>query len=162
DRAVAAREQRRQSARGDFEAWLAAEGGQSLDNQVPGDGLILHLPLDAGADSAVTNAYDPSKSVSTTGQITWVPDGRLGPAPVITAGRTFELGALGDFERDQDFSYGAWIRAASDSVSGAIIARMDEQAGYRGWDLWQQGRSVAVHIIDSWADNALKVTTTQA
>jgi hypothetical protein len=162
EQAIAAREQRKNSARGDFETWLAGDPTQTLDAQVPAEGLIVHLPLNGGAGSAVANACDPSQTVSTTGEVAWVDDGKLGPAPVVKAGGTFELGGLGDFEKDRGFSYGAWIRAAGDSGTGGIIARMDEQAGYRGWDLWQQGRSVAVHIIDSWADNALKVTTSEA
>jgi hypothetical protein len=36
---------------------------------------------------------------------------------------------------------------------------MDEKNGYRGWDLWQQDRNLAVHIVDKWPDNAMKVET---
>src|SRR5690606_10333789 len=161
EQAVAAREQRKQSARGDFESWLAGEAGQSLGSQGPAEGLLVHLPLDRGADTTLANACDPTHPVTTTGEVAWVEDGKLGPAPVMKAGATFELGGLGDFEKDQSFSYGAWVRIGNENASAGIIARMDEQGGYRGWDLWQQGRSVAVHIIDAWADNALKVTTTQ-
>jgi hypothetical protein len=158
--ATAAREERKLSARGDFESWLAGDPGQTLEAQVPAEGLTVHLPLNGGAGSEV-NAAEPSQAINTTGEVTWVPDGKLGPAPQLKAGGTFELGASGDFEKDQSFSYGAWVRISNENASAAIIARMDEQAAYRGWDLWQQGRSLAVHLIDAWADNALKVTTTQ-
>lgn len=36
---------------------------------------------------------------------------------------------------------------------------IDEKGGYRGWDLWQNDRALAVHIIDSWPDNGMKVVT---
>ncbi len=75
------------------------------------------------------------------------------------AGATFDLGELGDFEKNQRFSYGAWIKPARNGQFGGIIARMDEKGGYRGWDLWIQDRSLAVHIIDTWPDNAIKVET---
>ncbi len=74
-------------------------------------------------------------------------------------GSTFELGGLGDFEKDEAFSYGCWIRAASSEASGGILARMDEKNDYRGWDLWQQGRAIGVHMIDTWPENGLKVVT---
>ena len=159
--ATEARNQRRKTARADFNEWLAAVTPDSLDADVPGEGLLVHLPLDEGSDGDVANVCDPAQAVTSTGQVKWIPDGKLGSAPVMKAGGTFHLGELGDFERDEGFSYGAWIRPGSDSASGGIIARMDEQQSYRGWDLWQQGRNLGVHIIDTWSDNAIKVTTRQ-
>ena len=94
-----------------------------------------------------------------TGNVNWIPDGKLGPAPVMKLGGTFELGDFGDFERDQEFSYGAWIKASRNGVYGGIIARMDEKAGYRGWDLWLNDLALSVHLVESWPDNAIKVTT---
>ncbi|HET6424183.1 MAG TPA: DUF1553 domain-containing protein, partial [Planctomycetaceae bacterium] len=43
--------------------------------------------------------------------------------------------------------------------SGSILARMDEGNGYRGWDLWIEGRRVATHIVHKWQDDALKVVS---
>ncbi|MEX1040914.1 MAG: DUF1553 domain-containing protein, partial [Pirellulaceae bacterium] len=42
---------------------------------------------------------------------------------------------------------------------GAPIARMDDGQAYRGFDLYTAGGKVAVHIINTWPSNALKVTT---
>ncbi|MFN9753975.1 MAG: DUF1553 domain-containing protein, partial [bacterium] len=96
------------------------------------------------------------------GQISWTPGGKLGPAPVIKSGSTFEVSDAGDFELNQKFSYGAWVKAGRNGVFGAIMSRMDEKNGYRGWDLWQSDRGVSVHIIDKWESNAIKVTTRDA
>jgi len=46
-------------------------------------------------------------------------------------------------------------------LNEAIIARMDQVNSHRGWDLWQSGTSLSVHIIDTWDGNALKVSTQQ-
>ncbi|MCB1076602.1 MAG: DUF1553 domain-containing protein, partial [Verrucomicrobiae bacterium] len=70
-----------------------------------------------------------------------------------------DLGSHGDFEKNQAFSYGAWVKAAKAEGSSAILARMDEKAGYRGWDLWQEGRNVAAHLIDEFPAKAIKVVT---
>jgi mono/diheme cytochrome c family protein len=160
--ATANRDERRKTARVGFEQWLAGTTPQSLDKQPRADELIVHVPLNEGSGSEVSSTCESPAKFKAAGEVTWIPDGKLGSAPVMKAGSTFDLGSLGDFEKDQAFSYGAWIKAGSDSLSAGIIARMDEKHNYRGWDLWQQGSSVGVHIIDSWPDNALKVVTRNA
>ena len=153
------RDQRKVEARKEFEQWLASAKPEALDHDVPGNGLVVHLPLNEGTGSEVTGTCVPQTAIKATGPITWAPDGKLGPAPIMNRNSTFELGALGDYEKNQAFSYGAWIKAGKVGVTGGIIARMDENNGYRGWDLWQQDRSLAVHIVDKWPDNAFRVET---
>jgi Protein of unknown function (DUF1553)/Protein of unknown function (DUF1549)/Concanavalin A-like lectin/glucanases superfamily/Planctomycete cytochrome C len=70
-----------------------------------------------------------------------------------------ELADLGDFEKDQAFSYGLWVRPSKANLNGALLARMDEGMDYRGWDLWIEGGKVAAHIIHKWPDDAMKVTS---
>ena len=154
-----ARKQRKQQARGDFDRWLASAKPESLDEDVPCDGLVAHVPLNEGSGSEVNGVCGAPMKFKATGEVAWRPDGKLGPAPVLKAGATFDLGDLGDYEKNQKFSYGAWVKAGRNGVFGGIIARMDEKNGYRGWDLWQQDRNIAVHIVDKWPDNALKVET---
>jgi len=160
--ATANRDKRKENARGEFEQWLASANIESLDEALPVEGLVVHVPLNEGTGNETANACNSSEPFKATGEVTWTSDGKLGPAPVMKLGGTFDLGMLGDFEKDQSFSYGAWIKAGSDGINGGIIARMDENGDYRGWDLWQQGRFVAAHIIDSWPENALKVVTSNA
>jgi hypothetical protein len=38
---------------------------------------------------------------------------------------------------------------------------MDDQQGFRGWDLWMEGGRVGAHIIHHWDDDALKVVSAQ-
>jgi mono/diheme cytochrome c family protein len=160
--AQAQRDQRRKDGVKDFNAWLASAKPEHLDEDVPHDGLVAHLPLNEGAGSVVANVCGGSPEVKTTGEISWSPDGKLGPAPVIKRGGTFDLGGVGNFETKQKFSYGAWVKAGRNGVFGAIMAKMDEKNGYRGWDLWQSDRAVSVHIIDKFPSNAIKVSTRDA
>ncbi len=74
------------------------------------------------------------------------------------AGGYVEVGDIGNFERDTQFSVSTWVKPAKSS-SGAIIARMDSPNGHRGYDLFLQGGSIAMHIINTWPTNAVKVTT---
>ena len=123
------------------------------------DQLAVHLPLNEGAGNEAVNLCGSPDRIRAIGKVTWTANGKLGPAPVMKPGGTFELGELGDFEIDASFSDGAWIKAGRNGVFGGIIARMDEKDGYRGWDLWQNDRAVSVHLVDSWPDNAIKVST---
>src|SRR5262249_55306069 len=62
-----------------------------------------------------------------------------------------------DLEKDQAFSFGAWVKLPGRVSYGAIFARLDDQHDYRGWDLWVQNNRVGTHIIHKWPDDALKV-----
>jgi hypothetical protein len=57
------------------------------------------------------------------------------------------------------FSYGGWIRPEGD---GAYLSKMDDRAGYCGYDLLVSGNKVAVHLVSSWPADALKVVTRTA
>ncbi|MCA9048404.1 MAG: DUF1549 domain-containing protein, partial [Planctomycetaceae bacterium] len=160
--ASAKRNERRKAAQPEFEKWLTAATAESLDKALPQEGIVAHLPLNEGAGNAVTNTCAELQTVKASGDLAWTGDGRLGPAPVLKQGATLDLGELGDFERSQGFSYGAWVKTSKPDISAAIMARMDESADYRGWDLWTEGRNFAVHIIDKWPDNAFKVVTRDA
>ncbi|MEQ8784857.1 MAG: DUF1553 domain-containing protein [Pirellulaceae bacterium] len=156
--ATAKRDSRKKQARQDFDKWLATAKPEAIGDGPSAD-LLVHARLDEGAGKEAAAAGEGSPTIEATGEITWEKGGVFGPAPVIQAGATFELGDQGDFEIDQPFSYGAWVKPASADASAAIVARMDEKTAHRGWDLWQNGQSFSVHLIDSWPNNGIKVTT---
>ncbi|RBP41480.1 cytochrome c [Roseimicrobium gellanilyticum] len=160
--ATAARTDRKKTARPEFSQWLASAKPDTLDKDVPSEGIVAHVPLNEGTGNEVQAICGPPRTIKATGEISWAPDGKLGPAPILKSGSTFVLGEEGDFEQKQSFSYGAWIKAGRNGVFGGIIARMDEKAQYRGWDLFQADRGLAVHIVSDWPEDALKVSTRNA
>ena len=149
----------RKGAKPSFDQWLASAKPEDLDKDVPSKGIVAHVPLNEGVGSEVTGACGAPKKFKATGEVSWKPDGKLGPAPVMKAGGTFEIGDVGDFEKNHAFSYGAWVRAGRAGVFGGILARMDEKGDYRGWDLFQNDTKLSVHIVSKWPDDAIKVTT---
>ena len=153
------RDERKKAAGKNFSEWLASAKPEHLDKDVPTKGLQVHLPLNEGVGNDVTNVCGTPAKAKALGQISWTPGGKIGPAPVIKPGSTFEVSEAGDFELNQKFSSGAWIKAGRNGVFGAIMARMDEKNGYRGWDLWQNNRGLSVHLVDKWEENAIKVST---
>ncbi len=162
DEATGVRAERKKAARPEFEQWLASAKPDTLDKDVPSDGLVAHVPLNEGSGNEVQAICGPPRIIKATGEISWSPDGKLGPAPILKSGSTFVLGEEGDFTQKQAFSYGAWIKAGRNGVFGGIIARMDEKGQYRGWDLFQADRGLAVHIVSEWPKDALKVSTRNA
>jgi hypothetical protein len=142
-----------------FDQWLASATSEDISQDAPSKGLVAHLPLNEGVGSEVTGVCGATKTFKAAGVVSWKPDGKLGPAPVMKTGGTFDIGDTGSFEKNQPFSYGAWVRAGRAGVFGAIMARIDEKDGSRGWDLWQNDTKLSVHIISQWPDDALKVTT---
>ncbi|MEO8270309.1 MAG: DUF1549 domain-containing protein, partial [Aureliella sp.] len=158
--AVAVREQRKAQVGPQFEKWLTTLTPEAIGAGLPRDGLVAHFPMTEGTGNAISNELSPQTSYTATGDVTWSADGKLGPAPTVKAGATFELGELGNYERDHAFSFGAWIKAANKTSNGSVLARMDTGAAFRGWDLYQGSGTLAVHIIDAWPGNALKVVTT--
>ncbi|MCB1224920.1 MAG: DUF1553 domain-containing protein [Verrucomicrobiales bacterium] len=160
--AATQRDERRKAARPQFEQWLAQAKPSDLNQDVPSRDLAVHLPLNEGAGLEVSGTCRGPMTFQSTGPVSWTPDGKLGPAPIFKRGASFDLGAAGDFEKNQPFSYGGWIKVDRNGQTGGIISHMDEKGGYRGWDLWLQDRGLGVHIIDQWPGNALKVSTRNA
>lgn len=161
---IAAAEQERDAHKagvGDaFDAWLARMAPDTMPD-VSSEGLVTQLPLNDAQGDQPLNLVEGSLPAQATGPLQWAPEGKLGAAITLTQDATLALGDAGDFDKDQAFSYGAWVRSASPGASAGIIARMDVANNHRGWDLWQAGGKLSVHIIHSWPENALKVTSEQ-
>ena len=84
-------------------------------------------------------------------------------------GRSFKFDGKGEFldagqavalEATNAFSFGAW--AKFDPKGGAILSKMEDGPGFRGFDLLVEEGKLAVHLINTWPDNGLKVQTKDA
>ncbi len=138
-----------------FQEWLtkaSATVGEVLE--LPSD-LAAHFNLDETKGNQVANAVDAKHKGNVKGKSLWAA-GKIGGAFKCDGGNYVDLGAAGDFDNTQAFSYGAWIKPDK-GASGAPIARMNDKNDFRGYDLWIQNGSPGVHIINKWPTNALKV-----
>jgi mono/diheme cytochrome c family protein len=154
-------EARRKSARADFTKTLAALTPGVLSERVPADGLRLLAPLSEGTGSSTqVTTRGAWRQVELGAATTWEPGHVSSRAIVFRAGVKLDLPEAGDFDRDQAFSYGAWVRLPKNPPPGAVFARMmDDGNDYRGWDLWIENGKVGTHIIHKWPDDALKVVS---
>jgi hypothetical protein len=150
--------QLKEIARGEFTNWLARPDFTALKTNVAADALVLNAPLaDGGTNGANIFVGGAGQNLSFGTNATWQ-DGAVA-AQAFTTGKTPvpPLAGVGDFARDEAFSYTAWVKLDGD-VNGSLFARMQDTNGiFRGWDLWLEGGRPAIHILHSWPDNAIKV-----
>ncbi|HEV7223691.1 MAG TPA: DUF1553 domain-containing protein [Pirellulales bacterium] len=156
-------DERRKAARGEFDQWLAAASADSIAALVPSEGLKLHAKLSEGAGNTVTVVVDGQpRPIALADGIAWKPGHVAAQAFQSQPGAAIEVADAGDFEKDQPFSFGAWINVPRLDQSGSLFARMDDQHGYPGWDLWLENGRPATHLVRHWPDDALKVASNNA
>ena len=142
----------------DFAAWLTTATPDLFTAQLAASDAVLHVPLDE-PEGTVIHASTPSGKLETVASAgIAAEDGPVrGKSYRTAAGTTVAFPNSDGFERDQPFSYGAWVKIPKDSPSGSLFARMDDEQNYRGWDLYLEGGRVGAHLISQWPEDALKI-----
>jgi Protein of unknown function (DUF1553)/Protein of unknown function (DUF1549)/Planctomycete cytochrome C/Concanavalin A-like lectin/glucanases superfamily len=161
----AERDQLQQETRRRFDAWLSTATVDSWARELAQDlDPAQRLPLIGPAAEAVAGAGEragvttPLATPATA--VAWDASGPFGPATTVDRWSDLDgAAAFGAFTNDQPASVSAWVKVAEDAPEGAILGRMDDDAGCRGWNLWLQGGEFTVHVIHRWPDDALKVRT---
>ena len=153
---------RKKAARKDFTGWLAKPDGAALAAHPADDKLHFRAALDEGKGRTLHVQVDRrSQSIEASAELAWDAGHVAARALKVEGKATAQIAAAGDFEKDQALSFGAWVKLSGADRSGAIFARMDEQNGHRGWDLWAEKGRVGTHIIHQWEGDALKVVTSE-
>jgi hypothetical protein len=148
---------RREQAREAFAAFLAAATPESIRASLPQDTPLLRLPpATVNQGRAGVEILGKASELPLAEQARQVA-GPTGGSAILLEGKAAEIATAGDFEHDQPFSVGLWLRVPGIDSAYAVVARMDEPGQFRGWDVWIQGRRVAMHLIHSWPEDALKV-----
>ncbi len=149
---------RKQAARPAFDQWLATARPGPLHAETPHDGLHFHALLAEGSGSTVTVAVNgQQQQVTLAKPPTWQAGHVAASAFRVAPGAVVEVEQVGDFEKDQPFSVGAWVRVPRRNTTGAVVARVDDRAGFRGWDLWLEGDRLTMHLVHKFPEDALKV-----
>lgn len=152
----AEREQRRQVARGDYDAWVAGADKQTVVNQIPHEDLLLHAALQEGAGNTLKVTINGQLREVKAEGISWE-DGHVSSKACAARPGSITTTEAGDFDRTTKFTCSAWVKLSEADKSGAILARMNEDQDFRGWDLWLERGRVASHIVSKWPHNAIKV-----
>ncbi|MBC7808047.1 MAG: DUF1553 domain-containing protein, partial [Akkermansiaceae bacterium] len=150
---------RKETARPSFERWLSSANPATFAGTVPTKGLRLAVPLNEGAGASVVAVRDGvSASVVASAEPGWEAGQVAEKAFVRKGGSTVVLASDGDFENNQAFTCAVWVRVMP-GAGGAVIARMDDQNDFRGWDMWVENNRIGMHIISKWPSDAVKVVT---
>ena len=152
------RDARKQSARSEFENWVATAKPDSVEPPEPTESLVFQASLSEGQGKKLTYEWRGQPQTLELGtDLSWDNSQFGGRALKLSPGTKVVLPQVGDFDHGQPFSYGCWVKLPGTGTSGAVFARMDEGNNFRGWDLWVQGNQVGAHIINTWPTDALKV-----
>jgi mono/diheme cytochrome c family protein len=155
--AKAAVESRKAAAKPEFAAFLKAATPELVATSLPQDTPLVDVAFAEGGGASVkARLLGKETSLPLSATTTWQA-GPSGAAAVLLDGRAAEIAMAGDFEHDQAFSVSLWVRVPGNDSSYALVSRMDEDGAHRGWDVWVQGRRIAMHVVHSWPDDAMKV-----
>jgi hypothetical protein len=155
-------EAHKKAARTDFDRGAAGIRAEKIAAMIPSQELALYVPLNEGKGNAIRLLVDGKPSVATpAAKLAWAP-GHVAAKALVAGqpGTVVAIPDVGDFEKEQPFSYGVWLQLTKEGQTGAVLARMDDLNAYRGWDLWLDNGRPAAHIIHRWPDDALKVVAT--
>jgi cytochrome c553 len=154
-------DQRRESGRKDFAAWLS-NSPVIYSQKMPKDEPVFHALLDDNKPQTLkVSLRGQERELKLATNAAWQ-EGVLTAKAFTTGDQTTPVIAeVGDFAKDESFSYGVWVYPTKE-LTGALFARMDSTNADRGWDLLLQGGKPAAHLINKWPDDALKVIARQA
>jgi len=148
------------SARERFEARMLEDESVLLGSPPPSAGLVYQTELSGlGASGSIT--------VTAAGEAREIPaapspaiiDGPAGSPALRLAEPGLALPGVPALTADQAFSVGLWVNLENINQTGSLLARLDDSAGFRGFDLWFQGGFIGTHLVHSWADDAIKVVS---
>ena len=156
---------RRTAAMPSFKRWLQAlkKRRAVADGTIGPQDAVLHLSFEEWDGQLTPDSARRGRFARVRGKPEWV-DGRtfggLRLAGESFEGETFvDLADAGDFQRDQPFSYGGWVRV-DPGASGALLSRMSYEPVYRGYDLFvEPGGRISANLAHDMRDNAIGVTT---
>src|ERR1043165_3010251 len=154
-------EARKKSAQKEFDQWLAQAKASDIAAMVPSENLSLHAKLNEAQGKTINLSVDgKSRQMTLKTGFDWITTKGSPKAFTVQAtGEAVAIPDVGNFEKDQGFTIGGWVKIPRRGTVGALAARMDNTDSHRGWDLWIEQDRVGMHIINKWPDNALKVTT---
>ncbi|MEO5802849.1 MAG: DUF1553 domain-containing protein [Verrucomicrobiota bacterium] len=155
-------EKRRETGKSDFSLWLTNATSEMFSDKQPKDEPYFHALLDDHQTQSVNVTLRGEKrTVTLATNAAWQEGAVAGQAFTTSAQTTPTIADVGDLEKTNAFSFGAWVYLGK-GMDGAIFSRMDDTNAFRGWDFWIEGGKPGTHIVSKWPDDALKVVSTKA
>ncbi len=119
-------------------------------------GIEARFKLDEGVGTDLKDSAGKLAVAHIDGKPIWG-KGLSGNALTLDGSTSAAINGL-NFDRNNAFSYGAWVYP-TDAGSLTVISHMDDKTGIRGWDLFMQNGTVFAHFIHEWETSVLRVNT---
>jgi hypothetical protein len=124
------------------------------------DTLLAEFAFDEGSGADAKDSVGKLPAAKVQGKAEWGP-GKVGSAIKLDGSNYCEAGKDIAFDRTDKFSFGAWVNI-SNGEGSAIVSRMDDANGIKGWDLSVFGNKLHVHLIGTWEKDAIRVNTKES
>ena len=151
------RSKRNQEREAEYQAWLTRlKNPTPPGDELPTDGLEIRLPL-INPTNNILQGTAKGQPISLNTEIRTLP-GIFGHALQVGNRPPVEVGDYGNFDGKHGFSYGGFIYLEG-KPHGAIMARMDANDNYQGWDLWVENGQIGAHVIERWPEVSVKAVS---
>ena len=148
---------RDQQRNAEYQAWLAKlKNPTPPGDELPIPGQELYLPL-INPTNNVLEGTARQAPIALNAEIRTMP-GIFGHALEIGGRPAVEVGDYANYDGKHGFSYGGYIYLEG-KPHGAIMARMDANDNYQGWDLWVENGQIGAHVIERWPEIAVKAVS---
>lgn len=153
-------ETRKQPARAEFNQWLTGAKVEQVQATIPTNALQFHASLSEEEDNEVQfTVKGETRTVALAEGAVWQDGHVAAKALQRRPGDALVATDAGDFDRNQAFSYGAWIKPTKKEATGAIVSRMEDRPALQGWDLWLEKGRLGAHIIHKFPQETIKVVS---
>ncbi len=120
--------------------------------------LVLHAPLgDGSVDGVDVLIHGRSVPLIARGMLDWTEGLTRFRAIRGKKDATLPVGSVADFDTHDAFTVAAWVYPEKGDVYGSIAAKIDGAQVLRGWDFWLNGNRIAVHLVNTWPQSAIKL-----
>ncbi len=154
---------RKLAARSDFDHWLMSADASAILKSIPTTDLTLLASLSEGQGNTTRVLFAGlERQVPLPANIQWQPGEAGGKAIMTPQGAAAVIPDAGDFDKDKPYTCAVWAKLPGNVAGGAVLGRMDEKDGFRGWDMYVQNGFLASHLIHHWQDDAIKVVSNTA
>jgi hypothetical protein len=144
----------------EIETWLGSIPNDDSSATIHASSPMVRLTGSESTGKAPTGSSG-STSSSPIGPPQLV-DRFLGKALNFSGQELVELADSFQPQRNGAFAVTTWVKPRLKDAGdvGTIVSKMDDRADYRGFDVLVQGdRKIAVHLINRWPKNAMKVVS---
>ncbi len=124
-------------------------------------GMKVHLSFEAYQGHKLANSADDKNAANGNGANKIVP-GKVGNALQLTGDHAVNLPkGVGNFTRDQPFSYALWLNMPDTLERGVVVRRSKAwtDAASRGYELLIEEGKLSAALIHFWPGNAIRVKT---